>query len=245
MAFIEMLSTGWRQFLTALHPDSRQRLVEVLRDKYLDEAKDVVQFEDHARRMTYPHFQKRLLCIAEEEKAHVKWLQDTITALGGKIPQTTFTVTHGKNSWESLLMDIEEEKRDCAAILEQLYTVVKHADPEIAAGLRRIRDDEKRHRQEILDLLMKDDRFVDTVEKLRSELLPQRFEHLSLHLLIGGGIHTPTITEDQMAAHVRRHDDYCVFEIYSASVSIRQSAIIKDLQHDVKDIVVGLFDFVK
>ena len=155
MAFIERFSTGWRQFLTALHPDSRQRLVEVLCDEYLDEAKDVAQFEDHARRMTYPQFREQLLRIAEEEKAHVKWLQDKIKALGGEIPQTTFTVKHGKNSWENLMMDIEEEKRDCASVLKQLYTVVEHADPDIAAELRRIRDDEKRHREEILDMLGK------------------------------------------------------------------------------------------
>ena len=96
------LSTGWRQFLTALQPDHRQRLLEVLRDEDIDEAKDVVQFEEHARRMTYPHFRERLLRIAEEEKAHVKWLQDKIQALGGEIPQTTVTVKNGKNSWESL-----------------------------------------------------------------------------------------------------------------------------------------------
>jgi len=36
--------------------------------------------------------QERLLRIAEEEKAHVQWLQDMIQALGGVIPQATVTV---------------------------------------------------------------------------------------------------------------------------------------------------------
>ena len=116
MALTGVLSAGWRQFLNALQPDYRQRLIEVLRDEYVDEAKDVVQFEEHARRLPYPHFRERLLRIAEEEKAHVKWLKEQITALGGEIPQTTFTVKNGKNSWEGLLMDVEEEKRDCTAL---------------------------------------------------------------------------------------------------------------------------------
>jgi rubrerythrin len=160
MALTDVLSVGWQQFLHALQPDHRQRLIEVLRDEYADGAKDVIQFEEHARRMSYPHFRERLLRIAEEEKAHVHWLQGQIQALGGEIPQTTVTVKNGKNSWECLLMDVEEEKRDCTAVLEQLYTVVEPADPEIAEGLRRIREDEKRHREELLDLLLKSDPYA-------------------------------------------------------------------------------------
>jgi len=160
MALTNVLSASWRQFLNALQPDHRQRLIEVLRDEYVDEAKDVVQFEEHARRMTYPHFREQLLRIAEEEKAHVKWLKEQITALGGEIPQTAFTIRSGKKSWECLLMDVEEEKRDCTAMLEQLYSVVEHADPAIAHGLHRIREDEKRHREEILDMLLKSDPYA-------------------------------------------------------------------------------------
>lgn len=160
MALTDMLTARWQRFLDALRPDQRQRLLEILRDEYLDEAKDVVQFEVHARRMTYPHFRERLLRIAEEEKAHVTWLKEQILALGGEVPETTFTVKTGKNSWECLLMDVEEEKRDCTAMLEHLYTVAEHADPKIAEGLRRIREDEKRHREEILDLLLKSDPYA-------------------------------------------------------------------------------------
>ena len=57
-------------------------------------------------------------------------------------------------------MDVEEEKRDSTSMLEQLHTVVEPADPEIAAGLRRIREDEKRHREEILDMLLKSDPYA-------------------------------------------------------------------------------------
>ena len=120
MALTDLLSAGWREFLSALQPDHRQRILEVLRDEYIDEAQDVVQFEEHARRMTYPHLRERLLRIGEEEKAHVKWLQGKIQALGGEIPLTTGTVKNGKNSWESLLMDVEEEKCDSTSMLEQL-----------------------------------------------------------------------------------------------------------------------------
>src|ERR1700704_611820 len=82
---------------------------------------------------------------------------------------------------------------------------------------------------------MKDDDFVDAVEKLRAELLLHGIEYLSLHLFIGSGIITPAIAEDQVAAYVRGHDDHGVFEIHRASVPIGQPSIIKDLEQNVKD----------
>jgi rubrerythrin len=42
-------------------------------------------------------------------------------------------------------------------VLDRLYTLAQDADPEIAEGLRRIHEDERRHREEILDMLMRTD----------------------------------------------------------------------------------------
>ena len=136
MALKALLFAGWQRFFTILQPDHHQRLVALLCDHYVDEAKDVVQFHEHARRMPYLRFRERLLRIAEEEKAHVHWLRDTIQALGGEVPQLTVTPKNGKNGWECLRMDVEEEKRDCTALLEQI-NALEPAYPEIAAGLRR------------------------------------------------------------------------------------------------------------
>lgn len=157
MALTDILSASWRRFLNALRSDDRRRLCELLRDEYVNEAKDVVQFQEHAARMTYPGFRDRLLRIAEEERAHVEWLRDKIRALGGEVPQTMLTVKNGRNSWECLLMDVEEEKRDCVSILERIYTLAEKTDPEIAEGLRRIHEEEKHHHEEIIDMLMKSD----------------------------------------------------------------------------------------
>jgi hypothetical protein len=63
----------------------------------------------------------------------------------------------GHNAWENLLLDIEEEKRDRIEVLDRLYTLAQDADPAIAEGLRRIHEDERRHREEILDMLMRTD----------------------------------------------------------------------------------------
>lgn len=164
--FTEYLSEGWRKFLDGLRADERSQLVEMLREEYADEERDAVQFEEHARRMPYPQFGERLLRIAEEEKAHVEWLRAKICELGGEVPAVSSSVKTGRNAWENLLMDLEEEKHDSIDFLERLLSVAERTNPEIAAGLRRMQADEQRHREEILSMLMRTDPQASaTVEK--------------------------------------------------------------------------------
>lgn len=148
---------SWRRFFQAPGPQDRQRLIELLCDEYARQAKDVAQFQQHADKMTYPQFRRRLLRIAEEEQSHVEWLRNKIRALGGEPPEPMLPVTGGKNSWECLLADAEDEGRDGSVTYGSIYALAEEADLGIAEGLRRIYQDETRHRQEILDMLMKSD----------------------------------------------------------------------------------------
>jgi hypothetical protein len=54
MSVKSVLHRGWQRFLEALQPDDRQRLLKLLGEEYLEEAQDVIQFTQHARRMYYP-----------------------------------------------------------------------------------------------------------------------------------------------------------------------------------------------
>jgi len=153
------LHAGWQHFLQGLHGEDHQKLLESLREEYVEEARDVAQFTQHAGRMYYPQLWERLLRIAAEERAHVEWLREKILALGGDIPSLLSMPKSGKNSWECLLMDLDEEKRSCEALLERMHTA-EPIDPEIAEGLRRMREEEKRHRHEILDMLTKSDPYA-------------------------------------------------------------------------------------
>lgn len=155
--FSEYLSKGWRRFLDGLQADERSQLVELLREEYLDEAKDAAQLKEHSRRMPYAHFRERLLRIAEEEQAHVEWLRAKILELGGEVPAVSSTIKTGRNPWENLLMDVEDEKRDRIGALERLYSVAGRTDPEIAAELRRMHEQERRHIDEILSMLARTD----------------------------------------------------------------------------------------
>jgi rubrerythrin len=150
------LKEGWQHFFNALHPDHHQQLLELLRGAYLEEAQDVAQFTQDAERMSYPQFRERLLRIAAEEQAHVTWLRDKLRALGGTIPAVSLPPKDVKNAWQALVMDLEEEKRSYADLLEAMHTA-EQDNPEIAEGLRRIREEERRHREELLDMLVKSD----------------------------------------------------------------------------------------
>lgn len=150
------LREGWQQFFNALLPDQHQRLLEILRQTYREEAEDVVQLTQHAERLRYPQFRERLLRIAEEERAHVTWLRDKLLALGGDIPDVSITPKDAKNTWEALLMDLEDEKRSYADLLEAMH-LAEPVDPELAEGLQRIREAERQHREEILEILVKSD----------------------------------------------------------------------------------------
>ena len=112
MKLTRLLSRGWRRLLDALRSDDRQRLIEFLRKEYLNEARDVVQFREHAKRMTYPQFGAQLLRIAEEEYAHVEWLRAKIRSIGGEVPDASLAIKQGRNPWENLRIDAEEEQRD-------------------------------------------------------------------------------------------------------------------------------------
>ena len=150
---------GWHRILAAFRPEGRRRVLEHLCDAYRAEDRAVAQFRRHAHRMYYPHLGEGLLRIAAETQAHLPWLEEKIHALGGTLPQRATAPTMGSNSWECLRRDLEEAQRGCINLLEWIHTA-EHPEPEIAVGLRRIREDKQQHRQELGNMLMKSDPYT-------------------------------------------------------------------------------------
>jgi len=146
----------WKRLLQLLSTHKQERLLELLRREYVEEMESALRLEWHAEQMRYPQFCERLLGIAKEEQRHAQWLAGRINALGGKIPEVSFTPEEGRNSWECLSEDLEAEKRCCADLTEEL-AMKKNIDPETADRLRRILDDEKNHREAIAAMLMRSD----------------------------------------------------------------------------------------
>ena len=155
----ESLRHKLRGRLKSLWLTKQQRLLEVLCAEYASEVQMGNLFREHAQKMHYPHFRERLLRIAAAEERHAEWLGEKIFGLQGTLPEVPLTETTGKNTWECLLMDLEEERR-CVADLEDRLLKVEKIDPEIALGLRQIQEEEKHHRDEIRDMLMRSDAYA-------------------------------------------------------------------------------------
>ena len=95
---------------------------------------------------------------------------------------------------------------------------------------------------------MEDDDLVDAVEELRPELDAQRFGDLALHLLVRARVIRVAAfgeTGYVLRADVAGHDQDGVSEVDGSTLAVRQPSVVEDLQEDVEDVRVGLFDLVE
>jgi rubrerythrin len=139
--------------------EARRTVLDILRQRYLDETEHAEKFRQHAEKMHYPQFRKELLHIAEQEAEHSQWIAKKLVALGDSLPEVRGVRMTEESSWKYLLKDLEEEGRCAGDLMEQIRTV--HSDyPDIAALLQRIFEDEKKHCDKIRDMLMRSDAFA-------------------------------------------------------------------------------------
>jgi bacterioferritin (cytochrome b1) len=156
MSFWNPCVNARRRLLEWLRHDPRRKVLGILCREYVEEMESSLRLEWHAEQMRYPQYCDRLLRIAKEEQRHAQWLARRINALGGSVPMVSFTPEEGRNSWECLGEDLEAEKRCCADLTEEL-ALGKYFDPDTATILGRILDDEKFHREEIAQMLVRSD----------------------------------------------------------------------------------------
>ena len=143
----------WRRFLGL---STTAKALEILCRFYIEESQHTAILAQHASRMHYPQFRAKLLEIAARETKHCEWIGETIKLLGGSLPVVPPAVPAGGNSWEFLLEDLEDENRCAGELLEQAMHL--EADfPAIADMLRRIYEEEQKHRNEIREMLMRSD----------------------------------------------------------------------------------------
>ena len=158
MAFSNDWSEWWRRFL-APSPGGDQKAVDILRQRYVEEMQQTDRFKQHAQRMHYPQYQEKLLRLATEKGEHAKLIAEKIVALGGKLPGVPERRSTDENSWQSLLMALEDENRSADHLPEQLRRIgLEH--PDITKFLQEIFQEQKKHRDEIREMLMRSDPFA-------------------------------------------------------------------------------------
>src|SRR5207302_6501522 len=81
---------------------------------------------------------------------------------------------------------------------------------------------------DVLDLLarerLEDDDLVDTVEKLRTEIVAHRLEDRLLLVLLGQA----RVLQD-VAGEVGRHDDHGVAEVDGAALAVGETPVLEEL----------------
>src|SRR5690606_21168253 len=85
------------------------------------------------------------------------------------------------------------------------------------------------------------DDVVYAVQELGLEMLPQRRRHLGLHNCPVNSL----ALQDMRAVDIGRHDDHRVPEVHGASLRIRESPVIQDLQENVEHVRVRLLDLIE
>ena len=156
---LSALHRGWQQGCDALHPAPRPTLIEALRDTYLAAAHTVTQVTQDAERMEYPQFRARLLQMAAEDQGHVTWLREALLARGGALPTGACPPTVAPTSWAALLREMAAARHAYDALLGPMH-LAEQADPEMAAGFRRLRAVTQQHREALLDMLVKSDPYA-------------------------------------------------------------------------------------
>lgn len=150
-------SKSWTQGLRRfLGLSTEGRALEILCRLYVEESQHAAVFAQHASRMHYPQFRAKLLEIAAREAKHLDWIGEEIQLLGGCLPVVPPSKPAGGNSWEFLRADLEDESRCAEELLEHAMRL--EADfPAVADLLRRIYEEEKKHRDEIREMMMRSD----------------------------------------------------------------------------------------
>ena len=168
---LSALHRGWQQGCDALHPAPQPTLLETLRDTYLAAAHTVTQVTQDAERMAYPQFRARLLRMAAEDQGHVTWLRDTLLARGGALPTGTCPPTVAPTSWAALLREMAAARCAYEALLEPMH-LAEQADPELAAGFRRLRAATQQHREALLEMLVQSDPYTVARDPAAAPSLP-------------------------------------------------------------------------
>ncbi|MFQ5683812.1 MAG: hypothetical protein ACE5HC_11135 [Candidatus Binatia bacterium] len=132
----------------------------VLKVLCLDLSCLVEQIDAHAGDAPYPHVAQRLRQMALQKQKNVNLISETILRLHGTVEKPSAGIKSGKNHWERIRRDIEDQKAIESNLLESSALLAEQA-PEIGTFLRSILATEARHKEALVDLIMRADPQAD------------------------------------------------------------------------------------
>ena len=153
MALTETL-TAWFDRSRAKREERETRTA--LGDGYRELARLANQLRLHAEKAPYPFVGERLRQMAEEKEKSIARLSEEIERLGGRVAKFDSSIPSGKNHWDRIRQDVEDQKRAEARLVDDASSLALEA-PEQSQLLRQLLEVENRHKQALLDLLARAD----------------------------------------------------------------------------------------
>ena len=158
MGIIKQWSEWWSRFLD-LPDDSFRQAINILQQRYVEETQQRDRFIQHADKMHYPQFREKLLQISDEKTKYADRIAEAIVALGGKLPSVPELRSTDENSWQQLMIALDDENRSADHLAEQLRGIESDI-PDILKLLQQISEQQKQHRGEVREMLMRSDPFA-------------------------------------------------------------------------------------
>jgi len=128
----------------------------LLTDNYRGLAHLARQIKLHADYAPYPFVGERLRQVAAEKEKSLTTLGESIERLGGRATTIDTSVPSGRNHWERLGQDLDDQKQLEGRMVDDAAHLALDA-PEHSDLLRQLVAIEKRHEQILADLLAKAD----------------------------------------------------------------------------------------
>ena len=158
MGLIKQWSEWWSRFLD-LPDDSFRQAINILQQRYVEETQQRDRFIQHADKMHYPQFREKLLQISDKKTKYADRIAEAIVALGGKLPRVPELRSTDENSWQQLMIALDDENRSADHLAEQLRGIESDI-PDILKLLQQISEQQKQHRGEVREMLMRSDPFA-------------------------------------------------------------------------------------
>lgn len=131
--------------------------VEILQLSYRDLLRLARQIDAHADQAPYPHVAELLRRMASEKRQRAESLSGKIlSSLGGDTGDGDLEIRLGKNHWERVSIDIEDQRLLERQFLERASLLAEKA-PEVNMLLREVVAAELPHKEIFLDLLARAD----------------------------------------------------------------------------------------
>ncbi len=153
MALTETI-TGWFDRNRARRGDRTTRTV--LAENYRELARLANQLKLHADKAPYPFVGERLGQMAAEKETSITLLLEGIERLGGRVAKFDTSIPSGRNHWERMHQDMEDQKRVEARLTDDVSYLALDA-PDYSQLLRQLVEVERRHKATLLDLLARAD----------------------------------------------------------------------------------------